>query len=175
MKNSGIVRRLDELGRIVIPKELRRTLRIKDGDELEISVNDDKLVLRKYSAIESVEPAAKAAAKMLSEATGADVLFLDSAKVVIADGKNRSAYQNAELTEKFADMLLSRKSLVLHGDDAKDLFLNTTPVYFYICIEPILVGGDLIGSLCVALDTMPSDLARAYLKFVATMFEAVLS
>ncbi|MEG2687979.1 MAG: stage V sporulation T C-terminal domain-containing protein, partial [Clostridia bacterium] len=117
----------------------------------------------------------KAAAKMLSEATGADVLFLDSAKVVIADGKNRSAYQNAELTEKFADMLLSRKSLVLHGDDAKDLFLNTTPVYFYICIEPILVGGDLIGSLCVALDTMPSDLARAYLKFVATMFEAVLS
>ena len=55
MKTTGIVRRIDELGRIVIPKEMRKNLRIKTGDNLEIMVNDDTIVLKKFSEIENLE------------------------------------------------------------------------------------------------------------------------
>ena len=55
MKTTGIVRRIDELGRIVIPKEMRKNLRIKTGDNLEIMVNDDTIVLKKSSEIENLE------------------------------------------------------------------------------------------------------------------------
>ena len=55
MKSIGVVRRIDELGRIVVPKEMRRTLRIREGDSLEISSNDNSIILRKYSLVESVD------------------------------------------------------------------------------------------------------------------------
>jgi len=55
MKTTGVVRRIDELGRIVVPKEMRRTLRIREGDSLEISSDNDTIVLKKYSLVESVD------------------------------------------------------------------------------------------------------------------------
>ena len=58
MKTTGIIRRIDDLGRIVIPKELRKSLRIKNGDSLEIFVDQEDIILKKYSPIESIEEAA---------------------------------------------------------------------------------------------------------------------
>ena len=58
MKATGVVRRIDDLGRIVIPKELRRNLRIKNGDTLEVFVDADSVILKKYSPMESIEEAA---------------------------------------------------------------------------------------------------------------------
>ena len=55
MKTTGVVRRIDELGRIVVPKEMRRTLRIREGDSLEISSDNESIVLKKYSLVESVD------------------------------------------------------------------------------------------------------------------------
>ena len=58
MKTTGIIRRIDDLGRVVIPKELRKTLRIKNGESLEIFVDNEDIILKKYSPMESIEEAA---------------------------------------------------------------------------------------------------------------------
>ena len=67
MKATGIVRRMDELGRVVIPKEIRRTLRIREGDPLEIFTDRDELMLKKYSPIATIEKFSESAAKTLAE------------------------------------------------------------------------------------------------------------
>ena len=70
MKATGIVRRIDELGRVVIPKEIRRTLRIREGDPLELFTDRDELMLKKYSPIASIERFSEASVKSLSEQSG---------------------------------------------------------------------------------------------------------
>ena len=73
MTTAGIVRRIDELGRIVIPKEMRRTMHLKEGDEMEILSSGDALTLRKYSSFESILPIIRSTAKLLSKAPDATV------------------------------------------------------------------------------------------------------
>ena len=70
MKATGIVRRIDELGRVVIPKEIRRTLRIKEGDPLEIFTDRDELMLKKYSPIATLERFSEATVKSLNDLSG---------------------------------------------------------------------------------------------------------
>ena len=70
MKATGIVRRIDELGRVVIPKEIRSTLRLKSGDPLEIFTDRDELMLKKYSPIASLEKFSEGTAKSLSDLSG---------------------------------------------------------------------------------------------------------
>ena len=70
MKATGIVRRIDELGRVVIPKEIRRTLRLREGDPLEVFTDRDELMLKKYSPIASLEKIGEATAKSLNDLSG---------------------------------------------------------------------------------------------------------
>ena len=86
---SGIVRRIDELGRIVIPKELRRTMRLSVGDEMEIFAVDGNLILKKYSAYKSVKNSVSAVLKSLAESVEADVILVDSASIILAEGAKK--------------------------------------------------------------------------------------
>lgn len=175
MNSSGIVRRIDELGRIVIPKELRRTMRLKEGDEMEINASGDSLSLRKYSSFEAVLSGARAIAKLLVDATGADVLLTSSTKVIIAEGKNKKEYADAKLSEGFSQTVLSRKSEVLHGEDVKTMLEGKECTCCYVVTEPVFVSGDFAGTMVLVLDTLPSDLARAYLHFSVELLKASLS
>ena len=88
MKATGIVRRMDELGRVVIPKEIRRTLRIREGDPLEIFTDRDELMLKKYSPIATIEKFSESAAKTLAELSGKTAVVCDTDGVLfaVADG-----------------------------------------------------------------------------------------
>lgn len=97
----GIVRRIDELGRIVIPKEMRKTMRLQVGDEMEISANDEGLTLKRYTGFQSVLPSLKALAKALASATGKDVLILSASEVVLCEGNNKKRFVGARLTGDF--------------------------------------------------------------------------
>lgn len=84
MSGFGIVRRMDELGRIVIPKELRRIMRLKEGDEMEIFSEGESLVVRKHSRFDAVRRAADKAVRLLHERTGCDVFLIAADKVAAA-------------------------------------------------------------------------------------------
>lgn len=174
MSASGIVRRIDELGRIVIPKELRRTMRLKEGDEMEISAAGDILQLKKYSGFESVLQTAKTVSKLLSEATGADALFVSAEKVIIAEGKNKKSYHGLRLCEDFANKIRSRQRALLSGESLNNMFENTMCDCSYAALEPIVVNGDLVGACVLLLDAEPSGVVHDYIDFCSRLLEAAL-
>jgi len=89
MKATGIVRRIDELGRVVIPKEIRRTLRLKNGDPLEIFTSHDELMLKKYSPIATLERFSKATARSLNDLSGKIAVICDTDGVLYAFGDGK--------------------------------------------------------------------------------------
>lgn len=173
--STGIVRRLDELGRIVIPKEIRKTMHLNVGDEVDISYDKDGIHLTKYSSIESVQTISKRVAKTLSQTLDCNVLFVSTSKVLVSQGKDRSRYFNATLKEQFIDVVRARKEAILHGDDLQDIFVDIECSCAYLVFDPLVVNGDLLGGAVLLLDTLPSDIARAYLHFCVQLVESVLS
>ncbi len=174
MSTAGIVRRIDELGRIVIPKEMRRTMHLKEGDEMEIMSSGDALTLRKYSSLESVLPIIKSAARLLANATDSTVLFVDTASVTVAEGKDKRSYLSAPLSEKFANEIRSRKTEVIKGEALKDVFGDRSAGCAYIALEPVVVAGDLAGAAMLLSDVEPNDIARSYLNFCVELISAAL-
>ena len=99
MKATGIVRRIDELGRVVIPKEIRRTLRIKDGDPLEIFTERDELMLKKYSPIAALEKFSEGTTKSLNDLSGYLAVLCDTDEILYAAGDGRK-----ELADESGDV-----------------------------------------------------------------------
>ena len=114
MKATGIVRRIDDLGRVVIPKEIRRTLRIKEGTPLEIFTDKEgEIILKKYSPIGELNLFAKEYAEALAQATGMVACITDHDQVVAAAGQRSREFQ----TEKCVVFIL--------GNAEKYLWLRT--------------------------------------------------
>ena len=99
MKTTGIIRRIDDLGRIVIPKELRKTLRIKNGDSLEIFVDNEDIILKKYSPMESIEDAATRYVDSFSGVIKHSVIVTDKDRVIAAGGSLKKRYLGKQISE----------------------------------------------------------------------------
>ena len=174
MTTAGIVRRIDELGRIVIPKEMRRTMHLKEGDEMEILSSGDALTLRKYSSFESVLPIIRSTAKLLAKATDSTALFVDTSAVSVAEGKDKRKYQSQKLSEDFANEVRERKVGVLSDKRIKGMFADCIAEAKYVVIEPVIVGGDLFGAGVLLLDKSPDDTVRAYLHFCVELISSAI-
>ena len=110
MKATGIVRRIDELGRVVIPKEIRRTLRIKEGDPLEIFTDRDELMLKKYSPIATLERFSGATARSLHDLSGKLAAITDTDEVLFAYGEGKRELDGKHLSEEMDKILRDRRS-----------------------------------------------------------------
>lgn len=110
MKATGIVRRIDDLGRIVIPKEIRRTLRIRERDALEIFTDrDGEVILKKYSPIADLEDFAQEYADSLFESTGHVALITDRDAYIAVAGTGRKAFLGKSLPEELAEAMEARR------------------------------------------------------------------
>ena len=113
MKATGIVRRIDDLGRVVIPKEIRRTLRIREGDPLEIFTNTDGgVIFRKYSPVGELSSFAEQYAEVLSKTANVPVLICDSDHVVAAAGVSKKEFLERRVTQAMEDYMQSRQKFV---------------------------------------------------------------
>ncbi|WP_300259142.1 stage V sporulation protein T [Clostridium sp.] len=153
MKATGIVRRIDDLGRVVIPKEIRRTLRIREGDPLEIFTDrDGGVILKKYSPIGELTDFSKEYAEALHQSTGHIILISDNDEFISVSGTSKKEFLERKISDELENIMDKRKSVVL-GTDNKGLI----PIYSdddeskYSCqvIAPILAGGDAIGSVVI--------------------------
>ncbi len=172
---NGIVRRLDELGRIVIPKEIRRSMRLHVGDEVDIIYDGEGVRLTKYSSLEGIHNISRNVARQLSRALECNVIFVGTSRVIVAEGKDKKEYVGASLADKFIRIVRAREEAILHGEDLHDVFLGKPCKCAYLVFEPLIVGGDLIGGGALLLDSLPSDIARAYLHFCVGLVESVLN
>ena len=106
MKATGIVRRIDELGRVVIPKEIRKVLRIREGDPLEIYTNTSgEVILKKYSPINELNHIAEGFAETASSVLGIPVLVSDTDRFIAASGIRRKDYINKEIDEDLDNII----------------------------------------------------------------------
>lgn len=150
MKATGIVRRIDELGRVVIPKEIRRTLRIREGDPLEIFTDrDGEVILKKYSPIGELGDFAKEYAESLYQALGHMTAICDKDVVIAVAGGSKRELMDKPISEEVERMMKRRERAVLsraQGNMAP-LLSGDAVEYGSAVVVPILAGGDAIGAV----------------------------
>ena len=113
MKATGIVRRIDDLGRVVIPKEIRRTLRIREGDPLEIFVDrDGEVILKKYSPIGELGDFAKEYAESLFESTGHITMISDRDNIIAVSGGSKKEYLEKQIGDIVENCMENRKTVL---------------------------------------------------------------
>ncbi len=157
MKATGIVRRIDDLGRVVIPKEIRRTMRIREGDPLEIFTDrDGEVIFKKYSPIGELTAFAAQYAETLHKTCDLSVIICDRDSVVASAGVSKKEYADKRLSEGLEKLCLSR-NLYVHNQGAEKLMpLSESGSHYVSCAMPIVSEGDIVG--CVAaLSPIESD------------------
>ena len=156
MKATGIVRRIDDLGRIVIPKEIRRTLHIRESDPIEIFTDrEGQIVLRKYSPIGEMSTFAKQYAESLAKASGHVALITDRDQVIAAAGGGK-ALLGREVSRSLEDKMQNRENVCAGKDERAFATVceGMEEEYAQQTIVPIICAGDVIGSV-ILLNTDP--------------------
>jgi AbrB family transcriptional regulator, stage V sporulation protein T len=148
MKATGIVRRIDDLGRVVIPKEIRRTLRIREGDPLEIFVDrEGEVILKKYSPISELGDFAKEYAEALYDSLNHTVLIADRDSFIAVAGGSKKEYHNKAIGERVESTMDTRKSNVQSSKGDYVIAGETSEPLDGYCISPIIANGDPIGAV----------------------------
>lgn len=157
MKATGIVRRIDDLGRVVIPKEIRRTMRIKEGDPLEIFVDrEGEVILKKYSPISALSDFAKEYADSLSETLNTTVMICDRDMMIAVSGGSKKEYLQKPIGQIVEKVMDERRTLIVNRiqEEGNREYLSllesedTNDVTAF-CISPIIPRGDVIGAVII--------------------------
>ncbi len=158
MRETGIVRRIDELGRVVIPKEIRKTLRIKEGDPLEIYTEKEELIFKKYSPIAQVSEIAKVTADAIAEITERACVVTDTDNIIVVSGGKKDMI-GKNISYEIDKVLKDRKSVVIRkvdGGEILPLYKGEEIKAENQIIVPIVSNGDCFGAVCI-FDKEKSD------------------
>ncbi len=154
MRATGIVRRIDELGRVVIPKEIRRTLRIREGDPLEIYTDrDGEVILKKYSPIGEMSAFAKDYTESLFRSLGHIAVITDRDQVVAASGVSRKELWDKPISPDMEQAIASRQTVTLNRAGGGRMMPVITDedasaaAYTAQVISPIIADGEAIGAV----------------------------
>lgn len=148
MKATGIVRRIDDLGRVVIPKEIRRTLRIREGDPLEIFVDrEGEVILKKYSPISELGDFAKEYAESLYESLNHVTLISDRDNIIAVAGTSKKDFLEKPVGTVVETCMEGRKTSMETNSGQYDIVKDAMDTYSSYVIAPIVAGGDPIGSV----------------------------
>lgn len=171
MKATGVVRRIDDLGRIVIPKEIRKTLRIKEGDPLEIFTDKEgEVILKKYSPIGELSEFATGYADTLAKTTGHIACITDKDTVIAVSGGAKKEFLEQDLSQELEQLLEDKEiytsvqndevSIPITKNDNKERRYHSQVVY------PIISQGDVIGSVILLSKDSNTKMGDAELKVV---------
>jgi AbrB family transcriptional regulator, stage V sporulation protein T len=171
MKATGIVRRIDDLGRVVIPKEIRRTLRIREGDPLEIFTDrEGGVILKKYSPIGELTDFSKEYAESLQQSIGHIVLIADKDAFISVSGSPKKDYVERKVSQELERIMEERKAILI-SDQAKTVPLHNDEEqgkYTSQVISPIIAEGDTIGAVIILSKENTEKLGELELKLAET-------
>lgn len=182
MKQTGIVRKLDDLGRIVIPKEIRRGLRIKEGSPMEIVLNDKgDVVLNKYSMVESVKDYSNIFCMVISDVHECGCFITDRDKIISFYGDNKKEYIGKELSDEIMSIIESKKDYIANVLDKTTIYpiyKEDKNTYYSELIVPIIVQGECEGVLGLinntsssAFDKCQISTAHVVVKFISKQID----
>lgn len=169
MKATGIVRRIDDLGRVVIPKEIRRTLRIREGDPLEIFVDrDGEVILKKYSPIGELGDFAKEYAESLFESTNHVTIISDRDTFITVAGGSKKDFLEKQIGQSVETCMENRRSMLETNGGQFDIAKDFNETYSSFVIAPIVAGGDPIGSVILLSKDESVKMGQMELKMAET-------
>ena len=162
MKATGIVRRVDDLGRIVIPKEIRRTLRIREGDPLEIyTEKDGGVIFRKYSPMGDLQEFAAQMCESIGAATGHIAAVADRDSIIALHGAPKRDLLDKPNSPELEKLMEQRKNYLFKAGDTPIFAADGEDKYQLGVISPILSQGDLMGCVMLLLGEGDSPLQEA--------------
>lgn len=148
MKATGIVRRIDDLGRVVIPKEIRRTLRIREGDPLEIyTATDGEVIFKKYSPVGEMSAFASQYADVLSRISSLPTIICDRDHVIAASGVSKREFLERRVTSILESYMENRRSFAAHQGDMSSVQPVEGIDHDAAVIYPIIAAGDVTGAV----------------------------
>ena len=151
MKATGIVRRIDDLGRVVIPKEIRRTLRIREGDPLEIFTDrEGEIILKKYSPIGELGTFAKEYAESLSQSSGHITCIVDKDQIIAVSGASKKDFLDKSISIALEKTINQRNIISANRNDSTFVPIledDDPSSYNNQFIAPIIAEGDVLGAI----------------------------
>ena len=174
MKATGIVRRIDELGRVVIPKEIRRTLKIREGDPLEIFTDrEGEIILKKYSPIGEMSDFARELAESLSKTLGHTALVCDRDAIIAAAGFSKKDYCDKAISKEVEELMNHRKAYTASrrcGIAPKAVLNEETDGSLYISqvIVPVINEGEASGAVLMISKQADINFSETELKVAQT-------
>ena len=159
MKATGIVRRIDDLGRVVIPKEIRRTLRIREGDPLEIFTDKEgEVILKKYSPIGELGDFARQYAESIHKTSGHITCITDRDTIIAVSGASKKEFLEKPLSQDLEKIIEEKSNFIVKSSDDKAISIvadeNADRKYFSQVVSTIISEGDPIGSV-ILMSTDP--------------------
>lgn len=181
MKNTGIVRRIDELGRIVIPKEIRKTLRLSEGTQMEIYTTEaGELVLKKFSLISEIKDYAESFCSSLALTTQQPVLVCDMDYILACSNISKKEYLHKQISTDIEKLIKERKSYILNvGENATtySIVLNDKFKYISQIIVPVVVNSDIVGAIIMfstEVNALYNTSDVKVVQTVANLFASIL-
>ena len=164
MKQTGVTRKIDELGRIVIPKEIRKNLGIRDGEALEIFTSEDSIILKKYFEVRKYEDLSSKLCELIKNIYNIDLVITDREKVITSS--NKDIVENTKLNNKFLELIDNREMFI-----SKELLTINLGVDIsgYFTIIPIIASSDSLGLVIIISDNANdySSLGKLLAKIIA--------
>ena len=183
MKATGVVRRIDDLGRVVIPKEIRRTMRIREGEPLEIFVDrDGEVILKKYSPIGELGEFGQEYVDSLAEVTGHIACILDKDAVVAVSGAKKSKYIDKPISDLGREVVTEQKTQTINQETEKifceGIYDEENNKLTAQVLVPITVAEEAIGAVVLAsqqegvkMEALEQKLANTAAGFLAKQMD----
>ena len=170
MKATGIVRRVDDLGRIVIPKEIRRTLKIREGDPLEIyTEKDGGVIFRKYSPMGDLQDFAAQICESIGANTGHVAAVADRDTIIALHGAPKRELMDKPNSRELDRLMEQRRNYRYQAGDAVVRAAEGADKYHLGVAAPILSQGDLMGCVMLLLGENDDPLGEADQKLAQTV------
>ena len=146
MKSTGITRRIDDLGRIVIPKEIRKNLKIRENEVLEIFIENENIILKKFSSLDDMDKILERFIEVLEDITLNNVLITNREKIIGTSKRKEYDYLNKDINKNIVDIIETKDNLLSTG---KIEFINNKEIEVNYYIKPIINNGDTFGSIII--------------------------
>jgi len=169
VKTTGVIRRIDELGRIVIPKEIRKNLRIRDGENIEILTDENSIILKKYSRIANYLDVVEKIGDLTSSIMNYSVIATDREKVVFVSGIENKDLLGKLVSKDLISLIDQRE--ILNNELETKMFFEKIELCGYFAITPIISSNDSLGLIIIynknKLSNAEIQFSKLFAKLVA--------
>jgi AbrB family transcriptional regulator (stage V sporulation protein T) len=156
LKTTGVSRRIDELGRIVIPKEIRKNLKIRNGELLEIMVDGENIILTKHSSMKGIGDTAKLCVDAVNDALNINMLVTDRDTVVAASQSLRKKYLDKDISIELGELILRHQAIIERESKKLKIDVENEEYTPYVAY-PIVVDGDVAGSVIIMAEKIREE------------------